>query len=385
MSEFVVLIRRLWRRGAPWPALLCAVLLVGPGLAVAHAEPRVRAWTPSNMDSLSAWAQRARSMFRTNTGDSLGGDNYRAYQLVGKIGQNLLASLGRGNMTQAWAVEPVIDSLGLDTEISADVTLPYFALLMVRNPLRSTADVSGFIYWYVGNVLHYQGVRFTSGRNVVMRVWHTRNPDKPFSCGIIENARYGSKPLEFSLLRMSENGLFWTADQYPGYGLDLGGRGDAVFADLNNDGVPELVTWSRATGDSLFTECRECPGLLTERTWAERVEGFEIEESRLVPSAYANFVLFIRLLREGNRAGAARLLANPAKVSEAIANGWDKGSGRFLWRVLNVENDETWPHWIVVRNGRGESAKSWVIHFVVKDGRWIIQDWVQEQRQVTTH
>src|SRR5262245_29724656 len=63
----------------------------------AHASPHVRPWTPSDLDSLTAWAVRARTLFRQNTGDSLGGTNYIAYEFVGKIGRTLLRSLGRGN------------------------------------------------------------------------------------------------------------------------------------------------------------------------------------------------------------------------------------------------------------------------------------------------
>ncbi len=332
------------------------------------------------MDSISTWAHLAREMFRTNTGDSLGGDNFRAYQMVGKMGQNLLASIGKGNFAQAYAVAPVIDSLGLSVEVAADPASPYFAMMFVRNPGRPTAAVLGFIYWWVGSVLHYQGVKFTSGHNVILRVWRTRFADEPYSCGVVENARYGSQPLEFSLLRMGASGLFWTAPQYPGYGPEMGGRGDAAFVDLNNDGVPELVTWTRAPSDSLFNECRDCPGLLDEHTWAEREEGFELQETRLVPSAFANFVAFIRMLREGNRAAAARLLADPSKLNEAIALGWDKGGNRRgLWEVVNTEPDETWPHWIVVKLHRPGDVKSWAVHFVVKEGRWVIRDWILEQ------
>src|SRR5262245_29618188 len=107
----------------------------------AHAAPHVRPWTPTDLDSVSAWAVRARSLFRQNTGDSLGGTNYVAYEYVGKIGRVLLRSLGRGNFSQAMAVEPVIDSLGLDTSMAIDPQMPYFAVLMSRNPFRSTADV----------------------------------------------------------------------------------------------------------------------------------------------------------------------------------------------------------------------------------------------------
>jgi len=365
----------LLRRCLPLPAVLVA--LAAP--VGAEAAPQLKPWLPAGMDSVSAWAAQARTMFRANTGDSLGGTNFLAYQQVGKIGRQLLRSLGRGNMSQAYAVEPVIDSLGLDTEIAVDVHMPHFALLMVRNPYRTTADVVGFMYWYQGAELRYQGVRFTSGRSVAMRVWRNRHPENPYSWGIVENCRNASLPLQVSLLRLAPTGFFWTSAQYPGNGPDLGGRGDASFADLNNDGLPELVSWTHGGQDSVFQLCEDCPRLITERIWAERPEGFEIVESRIVPTAFANFAAFTRFLREGNRAAAARLLADPGKVSEAIANGWDRVEGRGAWRVTGVERDETWPHWIVVRHGRGADAKSWVVNFVVRDGRWIIQDWVRER------
>ncbi|HTO91318.1 MAG TPA: hypothetical protein VMJ70_09320 [Candidatus Sulfotelmatobacter sp.] len=331
------------------------------------------------MDSITAWAVRARSMFRTNTGDSLGGTNYVAYEFVGKIGRTLLRSLGRGNFAQAFAVEPVIDSLGLDTTISTDPEMPYFAVLMVRNPFRSTADVTGFLYWYQGQDLRIQGVRFTSGRNVFMRVWRTGYETKPYSWAIMENARHGSGPLLLTLLRLSQNGYFWMADQYPGHGPDMGGPGDFAFADINDDGIPELVTWTIGVQDSLFITCEGCPKLVTERTWTERDRGFEISEDRLVPSPYSTFLLFTRLLREGNRTAASRLLINPTRVNEAITNGWDKGGPRGIYQVVNVEPGQTWPHWMVIRRGTGKDAPSWAVHFVVKDGRWIISDWIREK------
>jgi hypothetical protein len=356
------------------------VLIAGLLLpAAARAVPAVQPWTPAGADSISTWAVRARAGFRANTGDSLGGDNFRAYELVGRIGRQLLRSLGRGNFAQAPAIEGVIDSLGLDTDVAVDPTSPYFALMMVHNPFRPSADVSGFLYWFLGNDLRYQGVRFTSGRNLVTRIWRTAYDDKPYSWGIIENARNGPGRLKFTLLRLAQTGYFWTADQFPSRGGDFGERGDATFADLNNDGVPEVVSWSVADPDSLFNECMGCPKLLTERTWNERYEGFELTESRLVPSTYATWVLFIRLMRAGNNTAAARLLADPAKITEAVANHWSQGSARGLWQTLNVEPGQTWPHWIAVRRGRGREAQSWVVHFVVKDGRWLIRDWLKEQ------
>lgn len=361
------------------PGGLAVVLAAMLSAGTAFAAPQIKPWVPSDLDSLSVWAAQARAMFRANTGDSLGGTNFLAYQVVGKMGRQLLRSLGRRNLSQSYAAEPVIDSLGLDTEICTDPSMPSFALMMARNPFRPTADVVGFMYWFQGNDLRMQGVRFTSGRGLLMRVWRHNDPEKPYSWGIVENAGYGSKPLEFSLLRLASTGFFWTADQYPGNGPDVGGRGDATFADINNDGIPELITWSSATEDTLFTVCRECPTLITERTWSERRSGFELVESRLIPSAYANFVLFVRFLRDGNRAAASRLLADPAKVTEAIANGWGRTGPGANWRVMAAEPDQRWPHWLEVRHGRGEQGRSWIVNFVVKDGRWIIQDWMLQK------
>lgn len=363
-------------------AALFAGLLALAAPGVSRGAPAVRVWTPTGIDSITSWAVQARTAFRANTGDSLGGSNFQAYLYAGRIGRHLLSQLGRGNMTQAYAVEPVIDSLGLDTEIAVDPAAPYFAMLSVRNPFNLQADVVGFLYWFQGNDLRFQGVRLTSGRSLGMRVWRTADSRHPWSWGVLENTRHASLPVEFTLLRLSTNGMFWTADQFPGNGIELGGRGDATFADLNNDGVPELVSWTQAGQDSTFLPCETCPRLISERTWTERDGGFELLESRVMPSAFATFVTFTRFLREGSRAAALRLVASPALVDQAITQGWDKVSGKNAWRITGVERNETWPHWIVVRHGRGAEAKGWVVNFVFRDGRWIIQDWVREK--VTT-
>ena len=44
--------------------------------------------------------------------------------------------------------------------------------------------------------------------------------------------------------------------------------------------------------------------------------GFDLHDSRLLPSPYASFYLFVHLLREKNRAAAGRLLADPTKLDE---------------------------------------------------------------------
>src|SRR5258706_16168580 len=110
--------------------LLAAVCILRPP----YAAPMIKPWLPPGTDSLTVWAAEARERFQSNAGDTVGGRNYRPYDLVGSMGRRLLASLGRQGVTQAHAIEPVLDSLGLDTEVVTDVQQPAFVLLMVRDP-----------------------------------------------------------------------------------------------------------------------------------------------------------------------------------------------------------------------------------------------------------
>src|SRR3989442_15628456 len=86
-----MLVRRPSRPAARLNArfvLLAALLLP----AAAGAAPEIRPWMPPGMDSLTVWAAEARAHFRANTGDSVGGSNFRSYDLVGSMGRRLLAS-----------------------------------------------------------------------------------------------------------------------------------------------------------------------------------------------------------------------------------------------------------------------------------------------------
>src|SRR6266702_743038 len=90
--------------------------------------------------SLAAWATEARGRFHANAGDSVGGANYRASELVGQMSRRLLRSLGPGGLLQAHGVKSQLDSLGLDADVVLDPTESAFALVMVRNPYRFSAQ-----------------------------------------------------------------------------------------------------------------------------------------------------------------------------------------------------------------------------------------------------
>jgi len=334
----------------------------------------VRAWTPPHADTLLTWATEARVRFQTNTGDSVGGSNYNAYELVARMGEYLLRSMGRSRTNQAYSIETVLDSLGLDTDVSLDPKLPYFVLLMVRNPFSRSASSVGYLYWYKGQDLRVQGVLFFGGHEPKSKVWWTGDTSRPYSWGILDQSITEPSTVGLTLLRLNPDGSFWNLVQFAADTLNLGGPGEAEWVDINRDGTPEVVNWVRGELDSTFEACRGCPELLREQTLVERDDGFRLEESRIVPTSFANFVLFIRLLQQGSLDGARRLVAKPALLDTAIRDGWNR-KGKGLWRYENGEPHEKWQHWMAMsyKSATGK-RRTYIVHFGQADGRWIIAD-----------
>jgi hypothetical protein len=357
-------------------------LLAAAGSAPAHAQP-IRPWTPPSSDSLLAWAADARARFRTNAGDSIGGGNFEAYNLVGRIARRMLRALGEQHMLQAHAIEPAIDSLGLDVEVAIDPAQPTFALVMVHNPFRATAGTVGWLYWFRRDDLRAQGVAYTGGREPRMKVWYSATPSAPYEWAVLDRA-LGKEGYNFTLFRLDAQGYYWRADQFEGYGPDLRDATDAGFMDINHDGRPELLAWAEAAPESLFETCKGCPLLFSERIYTLTPRGYELDESRMLSTTYSTFVLFVRLLRQQNRVAAGRLLEDPAKLDRAIALGWAAGSGRGVWKVERVETDRSWPSWLALRFRSPKGEQHWVVHFTQKEGRWVIKDWLSEDHRGTT-
>src|SRR5690349_8622765 len=76
-----------------------AVLSLGRPVPAAHAQV-VQPWTPPG-DTLLRRATSAKVRFQRQQGDSVGGDNYEAYDIVGQLGRGLIAALGRTHASQA--------------------------------------------------------------------------------------------------------------------------------------------------------------------------------------------------------------------------------------------------------------------------------------------
>src|SRR5262249_22133013 len=112
----------------------------------------------------------------------------------------------------------------------------------------------------------------------------------------------------------------------------------------------------------------------------ETREGMQPFDMRVMPSPYSTFTLFVRLLSDGNRAAAARLLRDPARVTEAIAAGWGERRRAKAW-VLEYREEERWPRWLEFVEHRAGGDTRYVVHFEQSAGRWIISDWVIPHRK----
>ena len=362
------------RRRPVLPLLLFFLLLL---LAAAPAHGQRVVWVGGEpaVDTLQVWARQALEGFRANRGDSAGGDNYLAYERVGLIGRRLLRAQGRRDLLLAPAIRPTLDSLGFATEVAIDPAAPAFALLVVRDPEHPAAEAVGFLYWYRQSDLRLQGVLFRGGHRPRLRVWWTGNERYPYAAGVVDETR--DRVPRFTMLRLAPDGTYWALQQEEERFPTLGEAGEAQWADLNGDERPELVSWTRAATDSLFAECASCPYLVTERTFIEGRDIFELQDERLLPTPYATLVMFVRLLLDGQTAQAEKLVRDPAKVREAVAAGWNRRVVRTPWRVEFGEKNTTWPRRLELRFEGPQGVKRYGMVFGRRDGRWIIEDWFE--------
>ncbi len=358
-------------------AALSLVVLAGP----AHAQ-RVKTWSPPDLDTLRIMSTEAKTRFRSNSGDSATGDNFRAYNLVGRTARKLLRSLGRPNLIQAPAIKTVLDSLGLPTDIRVDPVLPEFVLVVSRNPYKGTAQAVGFLYWYKGGDLRMQSVTFAGGEAPEMRVWWTGVESAPYSWGIVERTRSDQRH-HLTVLSLTPSGDYWRITEYDPNGLDLGVGANVVWADLNGDLKPELVAWVPSVFDSMVLGCAECPKPVNEMTFVEGAQGFELLDVRIVPSPITTFTLFARLLAQDDRTNAGRLLVDPAKAAETASLGWTGRQPKGAWSILYTEPGTAWPRWLMVRHQGARGTHDWRMVLQPVRGRWLIAAWENRDNATT--
>ncbi|MFI5371855.1 MAG: hypothetical protein ACHQ52_09875, partial [Candidatus Eisenbacteria bacterium] len=347
------------------------LLAMIPGHAGAQT---IKPWVPPQADSLLVWAAQAKARFMANRGDSTAGPNYRAYEIVGDMGRRLVGSLGRNGMSQAHAVETLLDSLGLDTDVRVDPKHPTFGILMVRNPYQLTAHAVGFLLWWKERDLREQAMEFVGGQDPQFRTWWTGHEEGPWEWGITDRTRDQDR-VEFLLLQLVPSGNYWRILQYDPDGIPVEGTTSVVWTDVNGDEKPELLVFARTQADSIVIPCHECPRVYEQLTFVERPQGFMLMDTRVVPAPMTTFSRFVRLMADGNRADASRLLRDPRRIDEAAALGWIGLKTPGAWRVLYAEPNTAWPQWLMVRVKGAHHTHDYKMDFDTAYGRWVIGSW----------
>lgn len=358
------------------PLLLAAFACLAGALPTRPALAQVvKPWAPAS-DTLLQLASNARVRFQKQAGDSATGGNYEPYDLVSQAARRLLRSLGRDNIRQAPAIENTLDSLGLDTDVTYDPATPNVVFLLVRNPFRAGSDAIGYLYWFRGADLRVQGIGFPPSVNPRMRVWWTGRQEAPYEAGIVFDIKRGTRQPAFKLFRMEASGFYWNLIQYEGKGPHFEPESEAVFADINRDGLPELIVYSRLNPDTTLEVAPGAPGIVNELVYTERPEGFVLHDLRSVPGPVHTLYLFSQLLAQRQYDRARQLLVKPETLSDAIARNWGADRGRGAWLVEYAEPNQAWPEWLALKIREKGGSKRWIFHFTIRDGRWVIRDWV---------
>lgn len=355
-------------------AALAALALFAPlpARAADTTSPLPAPWIPPGTDSTRVRAARAHALFKLATRDTIDDETFHPYEQVALIAHSMLVSLGHDHMNQAAALEAALHDLGFQVTLRLDPAQPTFALLMVRNPYRVSAAAIGYLYWWQGDRLRQQGTYFRRGFDPRFKVWWTGQGDWPYVAAIVDHAAAHDESPGFLVLHLASDASHWTVVQYPGNGPDLEVGEEPAWEDIDGDGKPELLTWKRMPSDSLFTECRNCPGLFRERLFTLHDDRFLPEDTRSVPTTYAQFQRFVRLLTDKRTESARALVARRGVLDSALAFGWGTDRKAGAWYLDTAESGQMWPRWIVVRQTRAKGQPMYAVHFAQQGDRWVI-------------
>ena len=369
------------RRAAPAGLLFLGLVALAwcgaPSVARAQA---VKPWTPPGADSISSFVAEAKVRFRQATSDTIDDQTIIPFERVGQAARRLLRRLGRNGTLFAPSIEDALDSLGLQVEVVNDPKLPSIVLVMVHNPYRLSQQAVGYLLWYRGVDLRMQGAAFPPCVRPRIHSWWSGRSGSPYAVGIIYEARGKEPRLGFKYLELSADGYYWNLVQYEGNGPELGLAGDATFADLNDDGVPELVSWSQAPPDSILTTAPPVSPMIREAIYTNRGRGFVVHDARVVPGPLATLDLFLSWLRDGKLDNARHLLVDPTFLDMAVKLGWGEPRSPRNFLVDMQEQGQSWPEWLGARIVGRSGAQRWVFHFTLQDGHWLIKDWLAEQQ-----
>ena len=351
-------------------------------LLVAVAEARAQSpkpWVPPGQDSIQALVSEAKVRFRQAKTDTITEQNIVPFERVGQAARRLLRRMDRNELLAAPRIEATLDSLGLDTDVVNDPSLPSIVLVMIRNPDRPSMQAVGYLLWYRGVDLRMQGMSFPPAVRPQLRAWWSAYQGSPYSIGIVYRSRGATPRLGFKYLKLSADGSFWDLVQYEGNGPDLGVAGDVAWADLNGDSRPELLSYSPAPPDSVLTVERPVQPVIREAIFTEGTRGFVPHDARYVPGPLETLRQFVYSLRAGENERARRLLMNPDFLEFARAAGWASTRSPRSFVVDRQQEGVPWPEWLGARVTGTTGVRRYVFHFALHDGRWLIKDWIAEE------
>ncbi len=363
-------------------AHLLAAFAAAVLVAMAAREARAQApkpWVPPGADSIQALASEAKVRFRESRTDTITEQSIVPFERVAQAARRMLRRMDRHELLAAPRIEATLDSLGLDTDVVNDPSLPSIVLVMIRNPHRPTMQAVGYLMWYRGTDLRMQGMSFPPAVMPRLRSWWSAYQGSPYSAAIVYRGRGQEPRLGFKYLKLSGDGYYWDLVQYEGNGPELGAAGDVAWADLNRDGRPELLSYSPAPQDSVLTVESPVHPVIREAIYTEGPRGFLAHDARFVPGPLETLRQFLYSLRAGENERARRLLVDPDFLEFARAAGWAAARSPRSFVVDRQQEGLPWPEWLGARVTGATGTRRWVFHFTLREGRWLIKDWIAEE------
>ncbi len=361
-------------------AVAFAALAFAPATARAADEnPRsavpATPWRPPEVDSLKLWADEGLALLAPAKSDTVGPTEIAAFDRFDQVARKYFGALGPRSMRGARGVLPVLDSLGVKAEFAQDSELPQFCALTFFNPAFDGYAAVTYLYWWRGDELRRQRMLLTGGRRLQLEVWWTGQSEGPYEAGFIDHRRTGeTREPFFTLLRMSPRADFWGIVQAGRRDVDLGGRGNARFVDLNDDAVPELLAWVVSPPDARFRPGPDLPPLLSERIWQRSDSGFVALDRRTLPSPFATFVLFLRALETTQTSLARDLVATPAVLTRARTLKLATFKAPESWEALGQGAGGRWHQRMRFQYGTAARRDKMLdVQMKFVDGRWLIE------------
>lgn len=366
---------------ARWFLLSAAVLAMALGLlsgpASAQKLPGAQPWRPTAADSTRIWATEARTILESSTNLELGDEDVRGFMLLNRVTLNYFQKLGPRGMGGAGGLHTALDTLGLRLEISQDPVLPAFTLVNYLNPVSDKFASLAFLYWFRGDELRSQPLNLRNGRQTQLRVFWIGAPETPYEAALIHSEGDGERgsPV-ISTLRLSPNADVWLPRQMESQAVRLEGAGKAVWVDINNNGLPEVVSWTEAHPGPPFELCEtaNCPHPIVQSVFARLPDGrFTRIEQREIALPVRSLVQFVQAIRHGEADVARQWADNDQAVRAAEDLGWAKIEGRNTFKLLRDRGESGEDQRIrVAYQTPGDEFTAAEVYFVNREGEWLI-------------